>query len=261
MLQLRKGVRLESLNLPLKRALIAAAQLGAAGVEINARTEVKPSDLTRTGVRHIKKLLNDHRLSVCCLHFPTRRGYDVADDLDRRVEATKAALSMAYDLGCPVVSNFIGAMPPTDSPAAQTLRDALEEIGRHGQRVGATLAARTGPHEGERLAEWIRALDPGTLGVDFDPAGLVINKHDVEATMRAVGASVLHFRARDAVRDLSQEQGLEVQMGRGSVDLPPLLAILEEHDYHGFITVDRQPGTQSAAQCAEALEYLENLFL
>jgi len=38
MLQLKKGLNLESLRQPLKTALVTAASLGAEGVEINART-------------------------------------------------------------------------------------------------------------------------------------------------------------------------------------------------------------------------------
>ena len=113
---------------------------------------------------------------------------------------------------------------------------------------------------GNRVVEFIRSLSPGTLVVDFDPAELIIGKQDVEAAMRSLGSQVVHFRARDAVRDLSRGQGLEVQLGRGSLDLPPLLGILEENGYQGFLTVDRQPNTDGVAQCEQSLRYLENVF-
>ena len=64
MLKLRKGIRLESLGLPFKKALVRAAEMGADAVEINARTEVRPADLSRTGVRQIKKLLTDFKIST-----------------------------------------------------------------------------------------------------------------------------------------------------------------------------------------------------
>ena len=59
MLQLKKSSRLESLRLPFKKALLAAANLGADGVEINGRTEIRSADMSRTAIRHLKKLLAD----------------------------------------------------------------------------------------------------------------------------------------------------------------------------------------------------------
>ena len=74
MLKLKKGLCLESLRQPLKKALTTAAEMGADGVEINARTELRPSELSRTAVRHLKKMLADLNLQVSAIHFPTRRG-------------------------------------------------------------------------------------------------------------------------------------------------------------------------------------------
>ena len=77
MLQLKKSIHLESLNLPLKKAIHVAADLGADAVEINARTQLRPGELSRTGVRHFRKMLADLNLKVATIHFPTRRGYNI----------------------------------------------------------------------------------------------------------------------------------------------------------------------------------------
>ena len=260
MLQLKKGIRLESLRQPFKKALQSAAEMGANGIEINARTEVRPAELTRTGVRQIKKMLSDNRLEVCCINFTTRRSYADPNDLDERIDATKAAMSMAYDLGCRVVSNRLASLPGDSSPADSTFVQALEDIGRHSHRVGCSLALRSGPIDGFKLGDLIHRLSPAALSVDFDPAELLISGQDVEACMKALAPHVVHFRARDAVIDLSKNQGLEVQLGRGSVDLAPLLALLEENAYQGFITLDRQAESDPVFECAQSMQFLDNLF-
>jgi len=71
---------------------------------------------------------------------------------------------------------------------------------------------------------------------------------------------VMHFRARDAVHDLSQGRGLEVQLGRGSVDLPALLGILEEQNYTGYFTIERDEQVDVIVQCQQAIQYLDNMF-
>lgn len=260
LLKLRKGIRLESLGLPFRQALEVAARLGADGIEINARTEIRPSELTRTGVRQIKKMLDDYKLKVACVNFPTRRGYSTELDLDQRLDATRAAMSMAYDLGCTVVSNQIGRIPDSDSPEHTTLVQALEDIGRHGQRVGSFFAARTGDNPCEKQLELLRVLGPGSLFVDFDPAELMLAGEYPADSIGQLAEYVMHFRARDAVRDLSRSENVVVQLGRGSVDLAMLLATLETHNYSGYLTVQRAPGTGNEKILAEELEYLQKVF-
>ena len=62
--------------MPFKQALATAAEIGAEAVEINARSDLKPGELSRTGVRHLRKMLADLNLKVAAVNFPTRRGYD-----------------------------------------------------------------------------------------------------------------------------------------------------------------------------------------
>ena len=111
MLHLRVGVHLASLRQPFKKSLDFAAEMNAEAIEIDARNEVRPQDLTRTAVRQIRTMLSDRKLKVCSVRFQTRRGYQVNDDLDRRVDATKRAMEMAYELGAPIVCNSIGSLP------------------------------------------------------------------------------------------------------------------------------------------------------
>lgn len=261
MLQLKKAVRLESLNLPLKKALQVAADMGAEAVELNARTQLRPSELSRTGVRHFRKLLEDLNLKVSAVHFPTRRGYNVVDDLDRRIDATKKAMEMAYQLGCNVVCNHIGVIPESaESDPWQTMVQAMTDLGNYSHKAGAWLAAKTGSEEGSRMKAFLDMLPLGAVGVDFDPGSLIINSFSASDSMEALGDRVLMFRARDAVRDLALGRGLEVQLGRGSIDLPHLLSVLEEHQYRGYVTVDRETDGDPITECREALEYLQNVF-
>ena len=261
MLQLKKGIKLESLRMPFKQALTTAAEIGAEAVEINARTELKPNELSRTGVRHLRKMLSDLNLKVAAIHFPTRRGYDDTDNLDRRVEATKSAFEMAYNLGCNVVTNRIGEIPQDVSNERWlTMVQVLTDLGNASQKAGAWLAAQTGFDEAENLKGLFEAIPSMSIGIDFDPAQMIINRLDVLAGMQHLAEYVIHFRARDAVHDLSLGRGLEVELGRGSVDLPALLGLLEEKNYTGYFTVERDAESEPVLHCANAIEYLTRLF-
>jgi sugar phosphate isomerase/epimerase len=206
-------------------------------------------------------MLADLNLSVSAISFPTRRGLGVADDLDRRIDALKGALTLAYELGANVVVNKIGRVPEDpQSDAWSTMVQAITDIGNFSQKAGAWLAARTGSESGETMKGLLDALPVHSLAIDFDPADFVINGFSPTAAMKILGPDVISFRARDAVTDLSQGRGLEVQLGRGSVDWAVLLGTLEEQNYDGYLTVERETEENSLQECAQAMEYLTNLF-
>lgn len=260
MLQLKKAICLASLRQPFKQAIVTAARLGADAIEINARTEVRPAEMSRTGVRHLRKMLSDLNLKVSAIHFPTRLGYGSTENLDRRIEGTKSAMTMAYELGCNIVINRIGRVPnDVEHPQWNTLLQALSDLGNFSQKAGAWLAAKTGSEDGATLKQLISELPVHSLTIDFDPADFLINGHDAEEAIKVLGEHVMSFRARDAVQDTSYGKRLEVQLGRGSIDWASLLGTLEEHNYSGYLTIERD-SENSIQECGEALEFLTNMF-
>lgn len=264
MLKLRKSVALESLGPDFRQSLETAATIGAEAVEINARTQVGLEEISRTAIRQIRKWLADYRLTVAVVSFPTRRGLHDPEGIDRRISGLQRAMKFANDLGCRIVSSQGMRLPDEDDgDRLEQLRTVLEDLSRFSLKSGAGLALRTGASDGTRLAGLLTQLPDHAVGIDFDPAGLLLHGHDPVPAMKLLSSSVVHFRARDAVRDRSLPgEGAEVALGRGSVDFPALLAGLEERGYGGYVTVQRQvlPGGQAVADCSRAMEYLDNLF-
>ncbi|MCG8585263.1 MAG: sugar phosphate isomerase/epimerase, partial [Pirellulales bacterium] len=70
---------------------------------------------------------------------------------------------------------------------------------------------------------------------------------------------IQHVYANDAVRDLAQGRGVEVQLGRGTVDYPEVLGALEERGYKGYFTVVRHDAADPATEVGQAIEYLRNI--
>ena len=255
------AIQLAGLRMPLKQGLLTAARLGATAVEIDGRGEINPRELSGTGLRHLRKMLEDSNLRVSAVGFATRRGYNVLDELDRRVEGTKQAMQLAFKLGATVVVNSVGRIPTEQKgPEWETLVAVLTEIGRFGERTGARLAARTGSESGETLASLIAALPEGALAVDLDPGGLLVNGFSPSDAVAALGRHIAHIHARDAVRDLARGRGLEVALGRGSVDFPATFGALEEHGYRGYVTIEPTASESPVQEFGDAVEYLKSLW-
>lgn len=260
MLEQNIGIQLASLRQPFKKALHTAARLGARGVEINARDQIFQEDLSQTALRQLRKMLDDLDLRVSAVAFQTRRGYDVAEQLERRVAATMRAQRLAYQLGAPVVVNQVGAVPGDCSgPAWDLLVESLAELGQHGQHVGALLAAETGTESATDLRRLIQAVPGQSVMVDLNPAKLIINGFSPREAAEQLGPWVAHVHASDAVRDLARGRGMEVPLGQGAAELPELLGLLENHAYRGFLTIERQAGDHPLQDIHRAVEYLRNL--
>jgi sugar phosphate isomerase/epimerase len=264
------GIQTRSLRQPLKQAIQTAARLGAEGIEVDARSELVPAQMSQTAVRQFRKLLGDLNLRVSAVSFLTRRGYDSSDDLERRVLATQAAMKMAHAIGADVVINRVGQATRATAAVSQSasdqgsttsnrLTDVLIALGTFGDRVGARLAAQTGSESGEQLAELLSGVPDQTIGVDFHPSALIFNGHDPQAALAALGPRVLHVHACDAVRDLSRGQAFEVELGRGSADLPGLLGRLSEFNYRGWVTIERHDSADPIVEIGNAVAFLRSL--
>lgn len=236
-----------------------AAQLGADAVEIDAQLNLRPNELSQTALRQLRKTLDDYRLRVCAISFRTRRGIGDPEQLDARVMKTKEVMQMAHALGTSVVVINVGHIPAEPKGSQWNLLiEVLTDLGRHGHHVGALLAAQSAGASGADLARLIAALPDGSVGVDFDPGRLVVNGFDPLESLQPLAPHVLHVHATDGVRDLARSRNIEVPLGRGSVDYPSLLAVLEQCGYRGYFTIERD-SANPAEEIGHAVQYLRSL--
>lgn len=260
LLQLKLSLQVASLGLPLKSALPVAAELGASAVEIDVRQEL-PLPVSRTAVRQLLKWLDDYRLRIACLTFQTRHGLGDAINLERRVEAIKENLRLAYQVGCSSLVCDLGEIPGPEHLERRSMwLEVVNDLGRFAHKEGAFLTARTGLASPSDLAELLRDANPGSLMVDLDPGNLILHGHAWDTAVQQLAAYTVHLHARDAVRDFSARRAIEVEVGRGSVDWAAVLAGLEQHGFNGYTTIGRMDSSNPKLEYQQAAEYLQNLF-
>lgn len=258
MAELNLAIRIDSLGLPLKRALDVAAEMGIRSVELNGRGEIHPESMSDTGLRHLRKMLEERNLSVASLRFQTRRGYDNPQDLQRRVEATKAAMDLAYKLGATTVINGIGFVPDDeDDPSYVALQAVLSDLGKYGTRIGAFLAAETAADSGPTLAGLLEKDQEGFVAVALNPGQLIVNRQNVPEAVQALQDRIQVVCATDGVLDLAAGRGINVPIGEGTADFPQIFATLENVGYRGPCIVGR--ADSSLAELQQGVQYLGNL--
>ena len=91
--------------------ILLASRSGAGGVQLDARNEAKPSDLSATGRRQFAHALAEIGLQLASLDFPLRRPLWDPERLNARIEALKQAMEFAYELKARVVTVRLGGLP------------------------------------------------------------------------------------------------------------------------------------------------------
>jgi L-ribulose-5-phosphate 3-epimerase len=256
---LKIGVRLESLGLPLRRALAEAGRLGVGGVQVDAAGDLSPNNLSETGRREVRHLLRGHNLELTALGCPLRRGLDAAQDQQPRIEHVGKVLALACDLGPRVVVVQAGAVPEKEDERGRRLDESLQTLGHHGDRIGAFLALETGLESGAALAAYLKRFDTGALAANFNPANLLLHGFDPYESARALHGLVRHAHAKDARRASASRAAQEVPLGHGDVDWMQFLAVLEEIEYRGWLTIERESGDNRLADVAAGVALLRRL--
>lgn len=254
---LRIGIVAESTGLPVRQAVAQAARMAAEGLQADAAGDLAPGALGETGRREFRNLLRSFNQELAALNVPLRRGLDSADDMQPRIDHLRGVMQLAFDLGsrrvvvpCPKIP----ADPTT--PRAQTMREALLALGRHGDRMGSVLALEVGFDPAEKVRDYLAGFDTGSLKVTFDPANFLVHGHDPVASLGPLKELLAHVHARDA-RTASLSRGLvEVPVGAGDVDWMALTATLQVLGFDGFLTVEREQGEDRLTDVTNGVKFL-----
>jgi len=234
--------------------------LGCEGVQFDARNELRPSDLSETGLRQLRKMLDDLKLRVGSVVFPTRRGYGDPADLEPRLEGTIAAMRLASQLHARVLVIHLGRLPEDSSDDANTImEEAILSLARHGTHLGVQLAAQVGFSNCQQLEDFMDSLPEGSLALDLHPGRLIAHGHSLDEYVSKLGKHVVHVHATDAVRESGRRQGIEVELGRGQADFPALIGSLEEYEFRGWVTIERRESHQPVEDIGNAVKYLRTL--
>jgi sugar phosphate isomerase/epimerase len=257
MKRLKLGVHLSSLGLPLRRGLAAIERLGVTGVQLDAVGDLAPRRLSQSGRRELLHLLRAHNLEVTALTCPLRHGLDVAEGQQTRIEYLQAALALSYDLGARLVTIQAGRVTEDrEAPPARLLAEALLALGQHGDRTGAVLALETGLEPGLSLRRFLDSFDTGGLGVNFDPASLLLHGFDPYESAQALAARMAHAQARDARRSGTSRASQEVPVGSGDIDWMQLIGVFEEVEYRGWLSLRRETGENRLADIVAGVKVL-----
>lgn len=187
-------------------------------------------------------------------------GFLLADRAEERKAIFTRAAEFAAKLGATRVAAHIGFVPPDNTdPAYIKLVDDMRELADHCAGLNMGLSLETGQETAEELLHFIGAIDRPNLGINFDPANMILYGKDkpIEA-LETLRDHVVSVHCKDGVwPEQEGELGSETPLGEGQVDIPAFVAKLKEIGYAGPLTIEREAGDDRIGDIMRGRELLE----
>ena len=273
------GVIIDSFRTDITTAVKKAASVGAQGLQVYAtRGEMSPENMTASKIADFKKLVADNGLVISALCGDLGGGgFSFADRNPEKIEKSKRIIDLAKELDTNVVTTHIGVVPEDKNhDRYKVMQEACFELSRYADSIGAHFAIETGPETSAVLKEFLDSLGSTGVGVNLDPANLVMvtgddpvgavyNLQRYIVHTHAIDGKQIFFKDPEIVYGLkkdviiTEDSFLEVPLGEGSVKWVEYLNALEDIGYKGFLTIEREVGDDPEKDIRAAVEFLKNL--
>ena len=122
------------------------------------------------------------------------------------------------------------------------------------------LLLETGQETAEELRGFLEELDHPAIGVNFDPANMILyDKGNPIEAVRVLAPWVRHIHVKDANRTTQPGTwGAEVPWGNGQVQTEAFLNALEEIEFDGTLAIEREAGDDRFGDVKLAAERLSS---
>jgi sugar phosphate isomerase/epimerase len=151
----------------------------------------------------------------------------------------------AAQLGVPAIATHIGFVPEDDGdPDYIAVRELVRRVCDYAASPGQTFALETGQEPAEVLLDFIHDVNRDNLGINFDPANMILyGTGDPIEALGVLAAHVLSVHCKDGnwpPPDRPDALGTEVPLGQGAVGVERFLQQLRHIGYRGPLTIERE---------------------
>ena len=180
-----------------------------------------------------------------------------------RCEELKNGADFAAKLGVKNVITHLGFLP--ENPLSEEFPKvvaAVKDIALHLKKNGQNFLFETGQETPVTLRRLIEHVATGNLGINLDPANLIMyGKANPIDALDVFGSYVMGVHAKDGKYPTSGNfLGREVRIGEGKVNFPAFIAKLHEVGYDGPISIEREiSGEQQIIDIKKSIDYLDEI--
>jgi len=161
------------------------------------------------------------------------------------LERSLRLADLASEAGLALVTLHAGFIPErADDPLRRVMLERLGIVAQVFARRGVMIALETGQERAETLEAFLRELDAPSVGVNFDPANMILyGMGDPVEALRLLAPRVRQIHLKDAVAtDRPGTWGREVALGQGAVDWKAFGDIVRRLDPPVDLVIEREQG-------------------
>ena len=151
------------------------------------------------------------------------------------------------------------------------MQEACAQLAEYADSIDAHFAVETGPETAKDLKGFLDSLHSRGVSVNLDPANLVmVTGDDPVQAVYTLKDYIVHTHAKDG-RKLrpgvppeavyhGTEHGVyaDLPLGEGDVNWDAYLAALKDIGYDGFLTIEREAGSDRVGDMTKAYELLKS---
>ena len=169
---------------------------------------------------------------------------------------------IAAGLDLKLVTFHAGFLPHEENdPGFDKLLKRITQIADTFDTHGIELGFETGQETADTLRIFLEKLDRPTVGVNFDPANMLLyDKGDPIEALETLAPFLKQCHIKDATK--TKEPGMwgsEVPVGKGEVDWHAFFSSLNKLGYTGDCCIEREADDQRVTDIREACKFLANL--
>jgi sugar phosphate isomerase/epimerase len=180
-----------------------------------------------------------------------------------RVATLKEGTDFAVMVGAPTITTHVGFIPENPGNSLYSgVVDALRQVVGYCREKRITFCFETGQETPTTLLRVIEDLGVENLGVNLDPANLLMyGKANPADALDVIGTYVRGVHAKDGEYPTNgRELGVEKPLGEGRVNFPVLVPKLKSLGYEGALTIEREiSGPKQIEDIQRAIEILSAL--
>jgi sugar phosphate isomerase/epimerase len=168
------------------------------------------------------------------------------------------AVDVTVNLGVQYLSMHAGFIDESNPAYAKKFYDRIRRLADAANKKNIILLLETGQESAEELRHFLEELDHPAIGVNFDPANMILyDKGNPIEAVQTLASWVKHIHVKDAIRTKEPGTwGAEVPWGNGQVDSKAFLNTLEEIGFEGTLAIEREAGDDRFGDIKLAVERL-----
>jgi L-ribulose-5-phosphate 3-epimerase len=168
------------------------------------------------------------------------------------------AIDITVELGVEYLSLHFGFIDLTDHNCAKKLYDRANILADRAAQKNTQLLMETGQETAVELRQFLEELNHPALGVNFDPANMILyDKDSPTEAVQTLAPWIKHIHIKDALRTQTPGTwGVEVPWGTGQVGGTEFLKALKQINFAGALAIEREAGDNRLGDIKTAVDAL-----